>query len=72
MASDIPVDPPTYDDSASEAVSDLEAMQKKKRKKVSLRATVNELWSQLMAVDSEDNEAPSSDNLNLETPTVAC
>jgi len=43
MASDIPVDPPTYDDSASEAVSDLEAMQKKKRKKVSLRATVNEL-----------------------------
>ncbi len=43
MVSDIPVDPSTCDDSASEAVSNLEATQKKKWKKVSLQATVNEL-----------------------------
>jgi hypothetical protein len=69
--SDVPADPPTRDDSASEAVSNLEAMQKKKRKRVSLRATVNELRDELMAVDSEDNEASLSDDLNQETPTVA-
>jgi len=70
LLSDVPAEPPTCDVSASEAVSDLEATQKKKRKKVSLRTTVNELRDQLMAVDSEDNEASLSDGLNQETPTV--
>src|SRR6266850_6900340 len=56
--------PPTtsHDDSASEVVSDLEATQKKKWTKTTLRATVNELHGQLMAVD--DDTTPN----NLETP----
>jgi hypothetical protein len=70
LLSDVPAEPPTHDDSASEMVSDLEAMQKKKQKMVSLRATVNELQDQLMAVDSEDNKASLSDGLNQETPMV--
>lgn len=69
--SDVPADPPTRDDSASEAVSDLEATQKKKRKRVSLRATVDEIRNQLMAVDSEDDGASLSDDLNQETPVVS-
>ena len=68
--SDVPADPPTYDNSASEVVTDLEATQKRKRKKVSLHVTVNELQNQLVAMDSEDNEASLYDNLNQETPTV--
>ena len=70
LVSDVPADPPTHDDSASEVVTDLEATQKRKWKKVSLRITVNELQNQLMAMDSEDNKASLYDNLNQETPTV--
>ena len=45
MVSDVPADlePHTRDDSASEAVSILDATQKKKQKKVSLRVTINDL-----------------------------
>ena len=70
MVSDVPAEPPTHDDSASEAVSDLDATQKKKRKKVSPRVTINELRNQLMVVDPEDDEV-SSDSLDQKTPTVA-
>lgn len=71
LVSDVPTEPPTCGDSAGEAVTDLEATQKRKQKKVSLRVTVNELRNQMMAVDSENNEASLSDNSNQETPTVA-
>jgi hypothetical protein len=70
LVSDVLAEPPTHDDSASEVVTDLEAMQKRKQKKVSLQETVKEIQNQLMAVDSEDNEASLSDNLNQETLTV--
>ena len=73
MVSDVPADlePCTRDDSASEAVSVLDATQKKKRKKVSLRVTINDLRNQLMVVDPEDYEVSSSASLDQKTPTVA-
>jgi hypothetical protein len=70
MVSDVPVEPRTRDDSTSEAVSDLDATQKKKRKKASLRVTINELRNQLMVVDPEDYEVSSSDSSDQKTPTV--
>jgi hypothetical protein len=45
MVSDVPADsePYTHNDSASEAVSNLDAIQKKKWKKVALQVTINNL-----------------------------
>jgi hypothetical protein len=73
MVSDVPADsePYTYDDSASEAVSNLDAIQKKKWKKVSLQVTINDLWNQLIVVDLEDYEVSSSDSLDQKMPMVA-
>ena len=65
------LEPCPCDDSTSKAVSDLDATQKKKRKKVSLWVTINNLQNQLMVVDLKDYEVSSSDSLNQKMPIVA-